>query len=218
MTGTLVAVCVFRQFHFVPSLGADTAIDKGPVDGPVRIERTGVEGDTRVDPTSGADRALYAYAREEAAYWAGELGREIPPGGFGENLAVRGIQVTDAVIGEQWRIGHDQPGRPAVLAEVTAPRIPCQRFQFWMGEPRWIKRFTARGDVGSYLRIRQPGVIQAGNPVQVIHRPAHGVTIRDVFTARQQDPAHLRRLLDADLQLADRTLDLVNKALQASGK
>lgn len=211
MAGTLVAVCAVHAVIEGHSVTGRTAIDKRPLDGPVAIDATGVVVDEQSDTAhhGGIDQALYAYAREEARRWADELGVEIPPGRFGENLATAGLAVTDAVVGERWLIGG------TVLAEVTAPRIPCQTFKSWMGQPRWVKRFADRGDVGSYLRVLTPGTVRAGDRIDVVERPRHGVTIRDVFDAARQDPLRLRRLLDESEYLAESTAWRVRKAVDA---
>ena len=175
MSGTLIAVCSLAQIHYDLGKGGATGIDKRPLPGPVVVERGGVVGDRSYAANHGGEhQAIYAYDRAEAQRWAAELGREIPPGTFGENFAVGGMPVTDAVIGERWLVGRD----PGVLLEVTAPRTPCQLFEAWMGEPRWFKRFTAQGDVGVYLRVLRPGTVRAGDPIDVLDRPAHGVTAR----------------------------------------
>lgn len=192
MTATLVAVCAVHAIVEGHSDKGRTAIDKRPVAGIARVEELGVVGDTQYDTKhhGGPDQAVYAYAREDAERWAAELGYDVPPGRFGENLATSGVAASDAVIGERWRVGD------AVLLEVTLPRVPCQTFKSWMDEPRWVKRFAERGDLGTYLRVLTPGDVQAGDPVEVVHRPAHGLTVRELATAEQQDPARLRRFLD----------------------
>jgi MOSC domain-containing protein YiiM len=228
MSGTLIAVCRLGQTHH--GLGKDgaTGIDKRPLPGPVAIEHGGVAGDRQYSPQHGGEyQAIYAYDRAEAQRWAAELGREIPAGTFGENFAVAGIQVTDAVIGERWLVG----GEHGVLLMVTAPRIPCKIFQAWMGEPQWVKRFTAQGDVGAYLRVLRPGTVRAGDPIEVLDRPAHGVTAREVFNAAARggqiagaaggsrtagtDHSRLRRLLDEGEQLSPKLIARLNKLLDA---
>jgi MOSC domain-containing protein YiiM len=211
--GTLVAVCAVAELHEA-GRGGLTAIDKRPLPGLVRIESLGVSGDEQRDVAhhGGVDQALYAYAREEAQRWAGELGRPVTPGMFGENLATRGLTVTDAVIGERWRIG------PAVVVEVTLPRVPCVTFKTWMGEPRWVKRFSERGDVGSYLRVITAGTIEAGDAIEVLDRPAHGVTVRELFTVEAQDPARLRRLLDESEYLPEKAVRQVRQALASTAR
>lgn len=169
-----------------------TAIDKRPVDGPVRIGRERVAGDDQIDRErhGGPDRAAYAYASEDAAFWSEQLGRSLGPGAFGENLTLAGVEVTGALIGEVWSIGT------AVL-QVSSPRKPCRVFAAWLDQPDLIRRFTAAGRPGAYLRVLTPGVLAAGDPVGIVQRPRHGVTLGEAFRALTGEPALLPRLLAA---------------------
>jgi MOSC domain-containing protein YiiM len=98
--------------------------------------------------------------------------------------------VTGAVIGERWLVGP-------VLLEVSRPRIPCTTFAGFWQAPDLVKRFTQRGAPGAYLRVLDEGDLQAGDPVEVVHRPAHGLTIGETFRALTTEPELLPRLLDA---------------------
>lgn len=190
----ITAVCVVHEIRPDP-FGPEpyTAIDKRAVSGRVEVGPLGVSGDTQCDRLhhGGIYQAVYAYADEDAAWWARELDREVPPGLFGDNVRTRGVDVTGAEIGERWRIGD---GNGALVVEVTSPRIPCRTFAGRMGEERWIKRFTDHGAPGAYLRVIEPGDIAAGDPVEVVHRPGHGITVGDVFL--RAEPRVMRRLLD----------------------
>jgi MOSC domain-containing protein YiiM len=191
----ILAVAVVHQL--LPAPGSDpgiTAIDKRAVTGAVQVHALGVSGDRQCDTTNhgGGEQAVYAYAQEDADWWAGQLGRQIPVGLFGENLRTAGLAVTGAEIGEQWQVGE---GPDPLLLEVTSPRTPCQKFQRRMGEPHWVKRFTRGGAPGAYLRVLNPGPVCAGDPVLVVRRPGHGVTIGDTFP--RGAPAPMRRLLTA---------------------
>ena len=175
-----------------------TAIDKRAVEGRVAVSGpgdagVGLAGDQIYDRKDhgGPDQAIYAYAGEDRAWWAAELGREIDAGAFGENFTTEGLDVTGAVIGERWQVGAD-----GVLLEVTAPRIPCRTFQGWMDEPHWVRRFTEHGAPGAYLRVVAEGTVRAGDPIEVVHRPEHGMTIGDVFVIRRAPEDGLRRMLE----------------------
>ncbi|RPF19570.1 MOSC domain-containing protein [Myceligenerans xiligouense] len=176
--GSILAVC--RVHQLLPDAGTVgiTAIDKRPVDGRVRARRFGLYADVQADRANhgGHDQAVYAYAEEDAQHWAGELGREVAPGLFGENLRTSGIAVSTAVVGERWRVGT------AVL-EVTQPRTPCATFQRRMGEDRWVRRFTEANRTGAYLRVAEAGEVGAGDSIDVVHVPRHGVRIADWFAA-----------------------------------
>jgi MOSC domain-containing protein YiiM len=166
------------------------------VDGPVLLGPHGPVGDTVLDRKhhGGRDQAVYAYATEDLRAWSADLGRELTPGTFGENLTTQDLDVTGAVIGEVWQVAAADRTEP-VLLQVTSPRIPCVTFQAWMGEPHWVRRFTEAGAPGTYLRVLAEGRVAAGAPVQVVARPAHGVTIGEVFVLRFADPGRLRQLL-----------------------
>ncbi|KQX68876.1 MOSC domain-containing protein [Angustibacter sp. Root456] len=198
------AVCVVHELRpDDPWAGNLTAIDKRAVTGRSMVHRLGVEGDRQMDTQDhgGPDKAVYAYAGEDVSWWAGQLDRELEPGAFGENLRTTGLDVTGAVIGEQWHVGDPDDG---VVLEVTMPRIPCSTFQRWMDEPHWVKRFTDHGAPGAYLRVVREGTVAAGDRIAVERRPAHGVTIGDCFL--RFDAEIGQRLVDAaaagDLDLA----------------
>jgi MOSC domain-containing protein YiiM len=176
---------------------ATTGIDKRPADGPVEVRDpgpkttglgSGVVGDFIGDVQNhgGSDQAIYAFAREDLDAWQQRLGRDLPNGFFGENLTTRGIDVNEARLGERWRIGD------TVVVQVTEPRIPCSTFRGWVGETGWLKTFTQIARPGAYLRIVVPGSIRGGDPIVVVHRPEHEVTISLTYRALMTE----RELLD----------------------
>jgi MOSC domain-containing protein YiiM len=169
-----------------------SAIGKAPVDGRVRVAGVNVEGDDQADRRvhGGPDKAVYAYAAEDTAWWERELGRELGPGAFGENLTVEGVDVSGAVIGERWRLG-------TVELEVCQPRFPCFKLGLRFGDPLMLKRFTRAERPGAYLRIVREGEIGAGDTIEVHDRPAHGVTIAVVARAVMIDPELLLHAADA---------------------
>jgi MOSC domain-containing protein YiiM len=190
----------------VPSRHTDvdvTGIDKQPVDHPVEVRApgpkrgglgSGLVGDAVCDTRhhGGDEQAVYAYAREDLDVWAAELGRQLGNGCFGENLTTAGVDITGARIGERWRIGD------AVLLEVSCPRIPCRTFAGWLGEQGWVKRFTRAAIPGTYLRIVEPGLVRGGDPLTIVDRPAHDVTVGLTFRALTLEPELLPRLLEVD--------------------
>ncbi|NLT56712.1 MAG: MOSC domain-containing protein [Actinomycetales bacterium] len=194
----MTAVCVV--FEVLPDAVngfGSTAIDKRPLPGRLDVGPTGLAGDTQCDRRShgGRDKAVYAYADEDAAWWQELLGRPVPPGSFGENLRTRGLDVSGAEIGERWRIGN---GSGSLLLEITQPRIPCRTFQEWTGEPHWVRRFTDADRPGAYLRVIDGGTVAAGDGVDVVHRPGHGVTVAGAFRgATSREPGAMVRLLGA---------------------
>jgi MOSC domain-containing protein YiiM len=190
VTARLLSVNVGRPAQLSVRRGRPlmSAIGKAPIEGRVRVAGVNVEGDDQADRRvhGGPDKAVYAYASEDAAFWAAELGRELGPGAFGENLTTEGLDVSGAVVGERWRIG-------SVELEVCQPRLPCNKLALRMGEPQMVKRFAQASRPGAYLRIVHEGSLGAGDTVEVLSRPAHGVTVRDVSDAILLDDALLAR-------------------------
>ena len=138
----------------------------------------------------GPDKAVYAYAAEDTETWEADLGVALGPGAFGENLTVRGLPVSEAVIGERWEVG-------STLLEVSQPRLPCFKLGLRMGDPGFLKRFARADRPGAYLRVLREGDIGAGDQIDVISRPAHGVTSALVARALLREPRLLAAALHA---------------------
>ncbi|HVK26162.1 MAG TPA: MOSC domain-containing protein [Actinokineospora sp.] len=180
-----------------------SAIDKRPVDYPVKVTapqagHSGVAGDhiCDVDNHGGEDQAVYAYAREDLDRWQEQLSTPLPSGCFGENLTTLGIDLTNAEIGERWRVGTAE-------LQVTVPRIPCRTFAVWLDQQGWVKTFTNAAIPGAYLKVLTPGEIKAGDEIDVVHRPGHGVTMGLTFRALTTEAERLPDLLRADDLPAD---------------
>jgi MOSC domain-containing protein YiiM len=180
----------------IPDVGGSvgvTSIDKRSVSDSRQVTTAGVAGDQRSDiPNHGMpEQAVYAYAREDYEWWEVELDREIPAGKFGENLTTVGIDVTNAVIGQTWRIG-------STLLQVTGPRIPCGTFARFMEEDKWVKRFMDEGMPGTYFQVLEAGEITSGDEIKIESTPEHGVTVSDVYqlVAGDRDPERIARVLN----------------------
>jgi MOSC domain-containing protein YiiM len=212
VSGRLQAVCVSGP-DLLPLPGrrpGRSGIDKKPVAGRVAVGRLGLDGDVQVNRRyhGGEGQAVYAYAQEDADWWAAELGRDLPPGRFGENLRTARLDLTGALLGERWRVG-------TALLEVADARIPCANFARFWGVPKLVERFTAHGASGAYLRVLEPGEIGAGDPVDVVHRPDHGVTIGTAFRAYTTQKRRLPELGPALRYLPERTRDKVAAKIAA---
>jgi MOSC domain-containing protein YiiM len=195
-----------------------TGIDKRPVTGPVAVRDpgpkttglgSGIVGDYIGDVANhgGSDQALYAFAREDLDGWSARLGRPLTDGFFGENLTTVGLDVNESLLGEQWRVGD------TVVLQVTCPRIPCSTFRGWVGETGWLKIFTADARPGAYLRVVVPGELRAGDPITVVRRPSHDVTVSLAYRAFMTERQLLPRLLAAGDDLSDELNDEVRELL-----
>ena len=160
-----------------------SAIWKAPVWGRLAVAGVNFEGDDQADRRvhGGPDKAVYAYATEDYAWWCAELGTEVGNATFGENLTTEGIDLNGCVIGTRWQVGT------AVL-EVAQPRQPCFKLGMRMGDAHFVDRFDDAHRPGAYLRIIEPGETGAGDEIIVGAPPAHGFTIAD-FTDVQLGPS-----------------------------
>jgi MOSC domain-containing protein YiiM len=139
-----------------------TGIYKMPVTGPVEIKLTGIEHDAicDVDNHGGPDQALYIYGGGDYAWWSQELGTELLPGTFGENLTISDLESADFNVGDYLRIDN-------VTLQVTAPRIPCGTFAARMQDPQWVKKFRKAERPGLYCRVVREGIVNVGDSVKV---------------------------------------------------
>lgn len=152
-----------------------TAIWKEPIEGPVSVAGVNLSGDDQADRTvhGGKDKAVYAYAAEDYAWWERELGHPLGAGTLGENLTTAGIDVTGAVVGEHWQVG-------TARFEVAQPRLPCFKLGIRMDDPTFPRRFSLARRPGAYLRIVVPGHIQAGDLIEIVSKPHHGLSVGEV--------------------------------------
>ncbi|MDT0275984.1 MOSC domain-containing protein [Blastococcus goldschmidtiae] len=191
MTARVEAVCVSGSDLLpLPDKRPNrSGIDKRPVPGRIAVGELGLDGDVQVNKKhhGGEGQAVYAYAQADADWWAAELDRDLPPGRFGENLRTSGLDLRTAVIGERWTVG-------TTLLEVTAWRTPCANFARFWGIPDLVKRFAAHGATGAYLRVLQTGELGAGDAVEVVHRPDHGITVETAFRIVMTEKSRLAEL------------------------
>jgi MOSC domain-containing protein YiiM len=178
-----------REFDY-KGRPAKSAIWKSPAVGRVEVRGVNLSGDDQADRNAhgGPDKVVYTYAIEDARWWQLQIGRSLQYGECGENLTTEGIEVNDALVGERWRIG-------TTVLEVSEPRIPCWRLGVRMNDKMFPRRFTVALRPGAYLRLIVEGTIGAGDEIQVVEKPGHGLTIRDVFRIYTRDHDEVPRLL-----------------------
>lgn len=179
----------------IPGKSGKTGIYKTPVEGDVAITREGVVGDAVMDSKhhGGRDQAVYLYFADDYAWWSKELGRDIAPGTFGENLTIGGVEGRQVAVGDRFTIDK-------LVLEVTSHRTPCNVFALRMGDPKFIRRFHQAGRPGAYCRVIVEGAVHAGQPVR--HTPFAGerTTVAELMALdgiRDPDPTILRRALTA---------------------
>ena len=172
-----------------------TGIFKRPVDGRVMLRATNLDGDGQGDPSvhGGADMAAYVYSWDSYGWWMAELGHDLQPGEFGENLTVTGFTDETVRVGDVIRIGD-------AVVQVTAQREPCFKLGIRMGDHRFPARFRKANRMGFYVRVLEEGEIGAGDGAEIVEEAAGSVTIAElhrVFAYARDDVPMLRRLIAA---------------------
>lgn len=170
-----------------------TGFDKRPTRAAGRIEVDGLVGDDHVDDAQDLDRAVLLYQRHHYDTWSRELGRDLAPGLFGEQLTIEGPDEDEVLVGDELRIGE-------VLLQVTQPRIPCRKMAVRVGEQDVPLRYLRSGRVGFFCRVLQPGRLRAGDRVELVRRGPDGLTVAElarVLHRDEPDAEELERILSA---------------------
>src|SRR5260221_2147796 len=151
---------------------------KRPVTGALMAEKLGLAGDQQADLRvhGGADKAVYCYPIEHYARWSEMLeGKEhlLVPGGFGENLTTQGLDEGRVCIGDIFQVG-------AARVQVTQPRQPCFKLALRFEHSPMIKAMVRNGLSGLYLRVLEPGLVEAGASIAMLDRPHPAWSIKPV--------------------------------------
>jgi MOSC domain-containing protein YiiM len=180
-----------------------SGIFKQPVAGPVAITAEGLAADAIADKKhhGGPDQAVYIYGAPDYAWWSAELGADLAPGTFGDNLTISGLESARFAIGDYLHIGDE------VTLQVTAPRIPCSTLAARMADPTFVRRFRAAERPGLYCRVLRAGDVQAGDAVRVEPYEGDAIPILQSFRDFYEPDlsvATLQRYLAAPIAIRDR--------------
>lgn len=144
-----------------------SGIFKLPVQGSVRLTRTGLTGDERaiVSAHGGSEMAVLGYAASHYGVWRAELGRaDLPFGTFGENLTISGQDEESVCVGDTYAIG-------SARLQVSLPRLPCWKLARRLRVGDMIERVDHGARGGWYMRVLDEGVVGRGDSVLLVERP-----------------------------------------------
>ena len=169
---------------------------------PVLVTELGLEDDYICDTENhgGPDQAVYVYGSTDYAWWSRELGRELEPGTFGENLTISDLESADFSIGDRLLFRE-------VILEVSAPRIPCGTLAARMGDRLFIRRYRQAERPGLYCRVIRPGTLQVGENVSLERIEGESVSVLEMFRGyyeKDKSEAMLRRQLNAPIAIRSR--------------
>jgi MOSC domain-containing protein YiiM len=89
---------------------------------------------------------------------------EFNHGALGENLTISGLLEAEVWVGDLLRFKH-------CTLRVSQPREPCFKFNAAMGFNTAVKEMALSGFCGFYLRVDEPGVLQAGESFELVPGP-----------------------------------------------
>ncbi|XKU39281.1 MOSC domain-containing protein [Pseudomonas [fluorescens] ATCC 17400] len=149
--------------------GTQSAIDKQPQQGQLKVSTLGLHGDEQGDLRvhGGVEKAIHHYPLEHYARWADELGAHpllTQPGAFGENFSTTGWSEHDVCLGDRIRVG-------TALLEVSQGRMPCWKLSDRFAVANLALRVQQSGRTGWYYRVLEEGVVSAGDSLQRVERP-----------------------------------------------
>jgi MOSC domain-containing protein YiiM len=191
----LVSIQVGRPQVIADGEPWETSFFKTRVTGPIRLRTGNLDGDEQADLRvhGGPDKAVCVYSADHYPEWARVLGWDASPAAaFGENFTVSGLDEHSVSIGDVYAIG-------TALVQVSQPRGPCWKLARRWDRPDLTALVLKSGLTGWYFRVREPGVVAAGDAFSLAERscPEWSVArVNDVFyaTGRRRDPAARRAL------------------------
>jgi len=180
-----------------------TGIYKIPTFESVKITLSGIKADFICDQKNhgGPDQAIYVYGEADYAWWSGELGGELEPGTFGENLTIGDLESASINIGDRLHVG-------SAILEVTAPRIPCSTLAARMKDPQFVKQYRRAGRPGLYCRVIREGILKTGDSVTVEGYANESLSIGRAFRDYYGKPGKetIRRYLGLPIALRWRAI------------
>jgi MOSC domain-containing protein YiiM len=167
---------LFWRSKLVPS-----AIVKEPVDRPLHLSFEGFEDDEQADQRvhGGPDKAACVYPVEHRPRWERQLGRELAPGRFGENLSVAGLLERDVCIGDVFVLGD-------AGVQVNQPRGPCYKLAARWGDKTIPDLMAKAATSGYFFRVLDEGGVRAGDELRLIERRTD-VTVAEVMRVTYSD-------------------------------
>lgn len=199
----LTAVNIAERRAMTNNTGSfETGIYKQSVAAPVLVTTLGIAEDAIVDTAvhGGVDQAVYLYPQEDYDWWSEQLGTELTPGTFGENLIIEGLAGRDILIGDILTINQ-------LVLEVTAPRIPCHKLATRMGSAAFLKQFIQANRPGFYGRVLVEGKVAAGDDVSYSPSSQDYASITEVFHqwhAKEKSMVIIKKALQSPVSMHHR--------------
>jgi MOSC domain-containing protein YiiM len=133
------------------------------------------DGDRQADQLNhgGFEKAVCVYPFDHYPYWSRQIGRDLEPGAFSENLTISGAIETEVCVGDMFRIGE-------AMVQVCQPRMPCAKLAGKNGAKMLPKLIADTGYTGFYMRVLSEGLVAVGDSFDLFRAHPYRITIADV--------------------------------------
>jgi len=170
-----------------------TAGAKQPVPRAV-LRFTNFGGDGQADQLNhgGVEKAVCVYPFDHYPYWSRQLGRDLKPGAFSENLTISGAIESEVCVGDVFRIGE-------AMVQVSQPRMPCAKLAGKDESKTLPKLMVNVGYTGFYMRVLSEGLVAAGDSFDLFRAHPDRITIAEVNSIiyeKSYDVALIERLAE----------------------
>jgi MOSC domain-containing protein YiiM len=132
------------------------------------------------------------YPFDHYPYWNRQLGRNLRPGAFSENLTVSGAIETEVCVGDVFQIGE-------ATVQVSQARMPCAKLAA-KNESKLLPKLIANvGYTGFYMRVLSEGLVAAGDSFDLLRAHPDRITIAEVNSIiyeKSNDVALIKRLAE----------------------
>jgi MOSC domain-containing protein YiiM len=163
------------------------------------------EGDRQADLVNhgGLEKAVCVYPFDHYPYWNRQLGRDLKPGTFSENITISGAIETEVCVGDVFQIG-------GAMVQVSQPRMPCTKLARKNESKMLPKLIADTGYTGFYMRVLSEGLVAAGDSFDLERAHSERITIAEVNSIiyeKSNDVALIKRLAElAEFSEVGRTL------------
>jgi MOSC domain-containing protein YiiM len=164
-----------------------SSIFRQPVFGALFLGLRGLEGDEVADRVhhGGPGQAVCIHPFEHYEYWNeqyGLVGKDrLRPGSVGENWTVTSVNEQTVCVGDIVSVG-------TAKVQVSGPRGPCSKQERKLGLPGFLKQTMTTLRTGFYVRVLEPGLVQAGDEWKVESRSSDWLTVHLVNLTYFRNP------------------------------
>lgn len=180
-----------------------TGIFKKPVDQPIFLNKTDVDGDDVVDRKhhGGVHMACYIYSADHYPFWKEKYSNlDWSYGMFGENITIKGLNERDFNLGDTYQLG-------SAVVQISQPRKPCFKLGIRFGTQAILKEYIHADYPGIYLRVIEPGEVKLGDQMVLIEKHPDQIPLLEAYHLQYdstvKDHPRMQEILQSEIVTPD---------------